>query len=249
MGYGVGDGGAVARLWLVGQFRRRIQLQVFFLSEGEPADNSLAAPPTRILRLHSANSAPEVSNPSTTQTSEVTAPGQWFSDNIHPHDSSLKAYVRTSFPHLRDVDDVVQESYLRIWKARAAHPIQSGKAFLFTVARNVALNLMQRERISPVSAVANLTALPVLDDSVDVPETACTREEIALLADGIETLPPRCREVFILRRIQGVPQKEIAARLGISEQTVQVQVQRGVKQCAEFLRHRGVKRTAQHVTE
>lgn len=101
---------------------------------------------------------------------------------------------------------------------------------------------MQRQRISPVIPVADLAILPVIDHNADVHESACSREEIASLADGIEALPSRCREIFILRRIQGVPQKEIAARLGISEQTVQVQVQRGVKRCAEFLRRRGVKR-------
>ncbi len=190
-----------------------------------------------------------MSNPTTSHPPESANLGHWFSENIHPHDSSLKAYVRTSFPHLRDVDDVVQESYLRLLKARVAHPIQFGKAFLFTVARNVALNLLQRQRISPILPIADLAALPVIDDNADVAETACTREEISLLADGIEALPARCREIFILRRIKGVPQKEIAARLGISEQTVQVQVQRGVKHCAEFLRRRGVKPVHPHGTD
>ena len=187
-----------------------------------------------------------MSNPSTSPSSDVADPGRWFSEHVHSHDSSLKAYVRTSFPHLRDVDDVVQESYLRLWRARAAHPIQFGKAFLFTVARNVALNLLQRQRICPVLPVADLASLSVIDDKADVSEAACTREEISLLADGIEALPARCREVFILRRIKGVSQKEIASRLGISEQTVQVQVQRGVKHCAEFLRRRGVRRDIPH---
>jgi len=183
-----------------------------------------------------------LSLPSTSQSSDVADHGRWFTENVHPHDSSLKAYVRNSFPHLRDVDDVVQESYLRLLKARASYPILSGKAFLFTVARNVALNLLQRQKISPILPVSDLATVTVIDDKADVPEAACTREELALLADGIETLPPRCREIFVLRRIKGVSQKEIARLLGISEQTVQVQVQRGVKQCAEFLRHRGVRR-------
>lgn len=183
-----------------------------------------------------------MSNPSTPPSPDLTDHGRWFSENVHPHHSSLKAYVRSSFPHLRDVDDVVQESYLRLIKARATYPIRFGKAFLFTVARNVAINLLQRQRVSPVLPVADLASLAVIDEKADVPESACSKEEIALLADGIEALPARCREVFILRRIKGVSQKEIAAELGISEQTVQVQVQRGVKHCAEFLRRRGVRR-------
>ena len=171
---------------------------------------------------------------------------RWFVDEVHAHDSQLKAYLRGSFPLVRDVDDVVQESYLRIWKARAVQPIRSAKAFLFKVAGRVALNRLQRERISPVVAVEDLASLPAIEDGPDAAETACTREEILLLADGIERLPPRCREIFILRRIKGVPQKQIARLLGISEDTVQVQVQRGVKRCEEFLRRRGVERGPNH---
>ncbi len=165
---------------------------------------------------------------------------RWFDRDVHPHGSQLGAYLRRSFPAVRDVDDVVQESYLRIWKFRTAQPIQFTKAFLFKIARNVALDLLAHEQASPIDAVADLAALTVVEDKVTAAEAACTREEIRLLADGIETLPARCREIFVLRRLQGVPQKEIASLLGISEQTVQVQVQRGVKRCQEFLRRHGV---------
>lgn len=65
---------------------------------------------------------------------------QWFKDEVQPHDTSLRAYVRGRFPGLRDVDDVVQESFLRIWQARARQPIQSARAFLFRIARVHALN-------------------------------------------------------------------------------------------------------------
>lgn len=172
---------------------------------------------------------------------------RWFEHEVFSHDAVLKSYLRGAFPTIGDVDDVVQESYLRIWKARTTHQIEFAKAFLFKVARNMALNLVQRQRVSPISAVADLAALPVLDDGPGVAELACTREEILLLADGLEALPARCREIVILRRIKGMPQKEIAALLGISEQTVQAQIQRGVKRCEEFLRRRGVERGPLHV--
>ncbi|MDP3070011.1 MAG: RNA polymerase sigma factor [Opitutaceae bacterium] len=177
------------------------------------------------------------------QLSPSVDQSRWFAEEVHPHDASLKSYLRGAFPTVGDIDDVVQESYLRIWKARAAQPIQFAKAFLFKVARNVAINVLQHERVSPIYAVADLASLPVIEDRPSAAEAACTREEILLLADGIEALPARCREIFILRRIKAVSQREIAARLGISEQTVQVQVQRGVKRCEEFLRRRGVERS------
>jgi RNA polymerase sigma factor (sigma-70 family) len=165
-------------------------------------------------------------------------PGKWFAEDVHPHDSSLRAYLRGRFPDVRDVDDVVQESYLRIWKARARHPIDSAKAFLFSVARNLALDTIRRGRHSPIDGVTDLAALFVLDDRPDAAAAAARQQEIEMLVDAIDALPARCREIFILRKLQGVSQKDIAARLGLSEQTVQVQAARGLRRIAEELRHR-----------
>lgn len=167
---------------------------------------------------------------------------RWFVEEVHAHDSSLRAYLRGSFPTVRDVDDVVQESYVRVWKAKTAEPIRSARAFLFRVARHLALDWLRHDRVSPIDAVTDLSALPVVDNRTGVAEAASIAEETALLVTAIDALPPRCREIVILRKLRGLPQKEIAARLGLSEQTVQVQIARGVKKCEEFLRRRGVKR-------
>jgi RNA polymerase sigma-70 factor (ECF subfamily) len=161
---------------------------------------------------------------------------RWFAEEVHAHDSSLKAYLRGSFPTVRDVEDVVQESYLRIWRARLVHPIHSTKSFLFQVARHLALDLVRRNRISPVQPVPDPAALCVMDDRPGVAETVCTQDELQLLARAIQDLPPRCRAIMILRQIEGVPQKEIAARLGISVLTVQTQVVNGLRRIEEFFR-------------
>ena len=166
---------------------------------------------------------------------------RWFREEVHAHDSSLKAYLRGSFPAVHDVDDVVQESYLRIWKARGRQPIRCVRGFLFRVARNVALNILSRQRISPIDADHEWTSLLVPDNQPNAAAAACSREELLLLAEAIDALPDRCREIVILRRINNVPQKEIAARLGISEESVEINVVRGVKRCWEYLRRRGVR--------
>ena len=164
---------------------------------------------------------------------------RWFMEEVHAHDLQLKAYLRGSFPAIRDVDDVAQESYLRVWKAWAPQSIRSAKGFLFQIARHVATDVLRRDRASPVRGVTDLAALSVFDGRPDAAAWACSQEEIATLADAIDALPARCREVFILRKIHRVPQKEIASRLGISEQTVQVLVLRGMKRCETFFARRG----------
>jgi RNA polymerase sigma-70 factor (ECF subfamily) len=163
---------------------------------------------------------------------------KWFAQEVQPHEPILRSYLQGAFPSVRDVDDVVQESYFRVWRTYATQPIRSAKAFLFTVARRLALDDIRRQRRSPIIDVTDLGALFVLDDAPSANEAAATAEEIGILVEAVDSLPAKCREIFILRRLQGVSQKEIAARLGLSEQTVQVQAARGFQRCIEFMRRR-----------
>ncbi|MBC7365844.1 MAG: RNA polymerase sigma factor [Undibacterium sp.] len=167
---------------------------------------------------------------------------RWFAKEVQPCEPILRSYLRGTFPGVRDVDDVVQESYLRLWRIGTAQTVRSARGFLFHIARCVATDLARRERTSPLVGVADLTTLPVADTAADSAEAACVREELALLAAAIETLPPRCREIVVLRKLRRLSQKEIAALLGISELTVQVQVLKGVKRCGAYLAARGLGR-------
>jgi RNA polymerase sigma factor (sigma-70 family) len=74
-----------------------------------------------------------------------------------------------------------------------------------------------------------------LDDAAGIPETVARNQELELLTLAIQSLPQRCRQVLTLRRLYGLSQKEIAALLGISENTVEGQVTIGVRKCTEFL--------------
>jgi RNA polymerase sigma-70 factor (ECF subfamily) len=161
---------------------------------------------------------------------------KWFAEEVEPHHTSLKRYLQRSYPAVRDVDDVVQESYLRLWRAHLLRPVRSAKSFLFQVARNLAVDLIRRNRRSPEISSPDLDVSCVLESGPGVAETACTLEELDLLARAIEALPDRYREVMILRQIKGIPQKEIAVRLGISELSVQTYVVRGLRRLEESMR-------------
>ena len=153
---------------------------------------------------------------------------------MHAHEGQLKAYLRGSFPSVHDVDDVVQESYLRVWKSRAAQPIHSARSFLFQVARRLAIDVLRRRKTSRIDAVCDLTVLSVLEDGPTAADAICQSEELRLLTAAIHALPARCREVMIMRKIQGLSQKDIAVRLGITEGTVQIHVGRGLRHLEEY---------------
>lgn len=141
---------------------------------------------------------------------------------------------------LADVDDLVQECYFRILRAHENARILSGRAFLFTVAHNVVCDLHRRRAVANPVPITETAALPVLDDGPDMVVQVSRREELGLLAEAIKELPERCRQVFLLRKIQELPQKEIAARLGITENTVETLVAKGAMRCAAYMRKRGV---------
>lgn len=169
-----------------------------------------------------------------------TDQAQWFAEHVQPHERELRAWLRNRFPEARDVDDVVQESYVRLLRAREATPVTCSRAYLFATARNVALAIFRRPKIFAPQATADSAALRVVAEGADVAEQVSVRQEIALLLEAVDALPGRCREIFILRKLKGVPQREIAAQLGLSEQTVQVQIGRGAKRVVQWLRERGV---------
>jgi RNA polymerase sigma-70 factor (ECF subfamily) len=165
---------------------------------------------------------------------------RWFQSEVHFHEAKLKAYLRISFPAVREIDDVVQESYLRIWKARARQPIELARAFLFKVARHVALDFLRKERNSPMQTVTDFAGLEVISDESGVAESISIREKARLVAAAIVTLPPRGRQIIMLCKFEGKLRREVAAELGITEKTVDEHLRRGIKRIENYLRSRGV---------
>ena len=170
----------------------------------------------------------------------VRSTDRWFVEEVYPHESQLRGFLHRQFPTLRDTDDLVQESYLRILRARRAGRIKSVKSYLFGIARNAALSLFRRKRVTQEISVGDFGALEVMEDEVDVVAVVSTRQELALVVEAMDRLPARCREVVMLWALEGLSREEVAARLGISEHTVRAQLATGVKRCIQFMRERGI---------
>ncbi len=108
------------------------------------------------------------------------------------------------------------------------------------MARHLALDLLRRESRTPINSVTDFSILSVIEDKPDSAATACIREETEVLLAAIEALPTRTREIYMLRKFEGLSQKEIAAHLGLSENTVEVQIGRANRRCEQYLRRRGL---------
>jgi RNA polymerase sigma-70 factor (ECF subfamily) len=170
---------------------------------------------------------------------------RWFEAELRPHEPALKSWLHARFPNLPEVDDIAQEAAVRLWQRQAkagAAPLRSAKAALFAIARNAVIDLLRRKAVAKTELVAEMAQLPVLDESGDVVRTVVARQELELLAEAVASLPTRCRQVVTLTKVYGLTEREVAERLGISENTVRTQVVRGMERCTGYLRERGVER-------
>lgn len=165
---------------------------------------------------------------------------EWFVEHVQPHEPALRAFLRRRFPSVRDIDDLVQEAYARLMRARRTGTITEPRAYLFATARNAALDLFRQKQTISIEDLAKNTELSVVEDRPDAAEFASQTQEIELLVEAINALPERCREIITLRKLHGLAYREIAERLGISENTVNAQLAIGVVRCRQYLEARGV---------
>ena len=134
-----------------------------------------------------------------------------------------------------DTDDLVQESFLRILRAQASQPIEHPKAFLFTIARNLALNQIRHDRHEHREALREIDPSVVLDEAPGIPEALVRRQEHELLIQALQHLPERARQVFTLRRVYGLSIKEICAQLNIAEKTAEAHISLAIRRCTDFV--------------
>ena len=177
---------------------------------------------------------PQAQNPDTTR---------WFIENLQPHESMLRAWLRSQFGSGCDLDDIVQEAFLRVLQAWLAGEVRSPKAFLFVTARNLALMRARRVSVAKEDPLEELDHSRIMDKDTDIPHAVARAEELEILADAIQSLPNRCRQILTLRKIYGLSQKETAAEMGIAEHTVEIQSTLALKKLnAYFRRHAAPRR-------
>jgi RNA polymerase sigma factor (sigma-70 family) len=165
---------------------------------------------------------------------------EWFAREVLPHEPALRAWLWRHHPGLKEeLDDIVQESYFRLLRARAAGPVRCARTYLFGIARHVALGIHRAQRHTSATRVNDLPETATMEENGDVVAMVTHRQELALTAAAIARLPDRCREVVTLHTVEGLSYREVAARLGLAEETVRVQMARAVKKCIAFLRERG----------
>jgi len=157
----------------------------------------------------------------------------WFKREILVHEPALVRYLSRIWPDRSEVYDLRQDIYIRIYTSAAKSRPHAPKSFLFTTARNLVADRFKRQRIVAIDAVGDFANLDVLVEQISPEQRATAHQELRRLAEAIDQLPPKCRETVWLRRVDEVPQKDVATKLGVTQKTVENQLRKGMQLLVE----------------
>lgn len=152
---------------------------------------------------------------------------RWFDANVLPHETSLRAWLRRRRLSAIDIDDTIQEAYAVLASRPRLDDLNHPKAYLFRIAHSLVLRDARRGRIVPFEPIEDLDAVEARDP-FSPERIAIGREEMRRLAAVIQAMPVRVRDAFVLRRVHGYSQREIARRMKISESTVEKHIAKGL---------------------
>ncbi|HJP49813.1 MAG TPA: sigma-70 family RNA polymerase sigma factor [Pseudomonadales bacterium] len=150
-----------------------------------------------------------------------------------------------------DVDDILQETYLRTLHANDKKPITSLKGYLFRVSRNLVLEKLSH-RSREITMEIN-DALPRVNE-ISVDRALHYKQKLEMFNDALRSLPEQKRSAILLRKFYGLSYREIARKMNVSIGSVEKYVSSGIKQCKrnlssmgyEFEQHPGIRHKNPH---
>ena len=162
---------------------------------------------------------------------------RWFAREVLPLEQILLRFLRRNWRNAAEIEDLKQDAFARVWEfARHDRPARV-KPFIFLVLRNIMIDRLRQQKLVGIDLVADLDRLNVRDDAPDAERQVAARQDLRVLQACLDGLPPRTRQVFMLRKVQGYAQREVATLLGVSEEAVEHRLCNGIRYLKNKLSH------------
>lgn len=153
----------------------------------------------------------------------------WVAREILPHEGLVRNWLRRRWGHALEVDDVLQEAYCRLAELESVAHIRNGRSYFFTTVQAVAIDTLRAAKVANAARMTEIEWEYVMDDGPTPDRVAEDGQAWRRLRTLLAGLPPLCRQVIELRRLEGLSQAETARRLGVTEHVVENHVTRGVR--------------------
>jgi len=147
----------------------------------------------------------------------------------------LKRFLASFLKAPQDIEDVAQETYLRAYVAEQRETIEQPKAFLFHIAKNLALTKLTKKSRQITDYIEEAGAAVVLDTAAGSDEELEAQQCLDLYCEAVAMLPEKCRQVFLYRKVHGLSHSDISERMGLSVSSVEKYLRQGILTCQKHL--------------
>ena len=146
----------------------------------------------------------------------------------------------------RDVEDIIQETYVRMCKAENKTFIKDSESFMFRTARNLALDYLKRAETRLTSGVDDIDEI-LLEEHDPTFGQIASDEEFGLFCAAIRELPKQSQRTFILKKVYGYSLKEIMLEMDLGQPTVESHIVSATKKCVQYMRNHNVELSGKKV--
>lgn len=149
--------------------------------------------------------------------------------------TKLKGYLRKYLKNEDDIEDIVQETFLKTIEISTKGTIHYPSTYLYKTARNLAINSITRNYHELFDFIENFPADMSLLESGALEDDAIESEKFLQFCRVASKLPEQCRKVLILRKVYGYKQVEVAEMLAISVSTVDKHLVKAILRCSDYM--------------
>ncbi|GEB38999.1 hypothetical protein GLI01_30340 [Gluconacetobacter liquefaciens] len=161
---------------------------------------------------------------------------RWVSSHVIPQEQKVRGALRRLGIAESDIDDLIQDAYCRLATLRSVDHIDRPGAYFMQIVKNAWRDNRRRARVVRLEDFTENATLTVEDQATDIEAAVSARQQLKLVETLLATLPERCRTIFTWRRMEGISQREISRRLGVSENVVENDIQKALRLIQRALR-------------
>ena len=149
--------------------------------------------------------------------------------------SSLMRFAYRYYKRPQDIEDVVQEAFVKVCEAQGKRQIEHPQAYMYQTVRNVAARQWRKKIHKLTDTVGDMDLETLLESTPTLEEQFESRQKLDLFCRAVRELPVKCQRVFILCRVYGLSHKQIAEHMDISVKTVEAHMHKAVVRCSEYM--------------
>jgi len=149
--------------------------------------------------------------------------------------AALQSYLVRQFGSVNLAEDITQETWLRVASRKLSEHIGNPRAYVFRIAKNLGTDIRRRQAMGIEVQAEQEIVEQVPAHGIDPARSAQFNNELQRLVQVVAHLPPRCRHIFILCRVEGLNHQEIAEQLNISKSTVVSQMVKAMQRIEQAM--------------